>query len=194
MELSKNTSINKHGIKLVEGKQPLYRLTYSLRTVELETLKTYIKTQLKTGFIQSFISPASALIFFNPKLDGSLRLYINYKGLNNLTIKNLYLLPLIGEVFNRLSWAKRFTQLDLTSAYHKMRIWENDKWKTIFCVRYGYFKYQVLPFWLFYAPISFQGYINKILAEKLNIFVLVSFNNILIYTEKTSQLYVAVVY
>ena len=97
MELPKNTGINKHAIKLQDGKQPPYGLIYSLRPVELETLKTYIETHLKTGFILSFKSPANAPILFDKKPDDSLWLYVNYRGFNNLTIKNQYLLPLIDE-------------------------------------------------------------------------------------------------
>ena len=95
--------------------------------MELETLKTYIKTYLKTGFIQPSKSPAGAPIFFNKKPDGSLRLCVDYWGLNKLTIKNRYPLPLIGESLDRLGQTKRFTQLDLTSAYHRMRIKEGDE-------------------------------------------------------------------
>ena len=121
------TELNEYVINLEDGKQPSYWPIYSLSLVELETLKTYIKTHLKTGFIQLFKSPAGALILFNKKPDGSLRLCVNYQGLNNLTIKNRYLLPLIGESLNQLGRAKRFTQLDLTSVYHQMRIKKVDE-------------------------------------------------------------------
>ncbi len=155
--------------------------------MELEALKTYIETHLKTGFIRSSKSPTGAPILFDKKPDGSLRLCVNYQGLNNLTIKNRYLLLLIGEALDCLGQAKRFTQLDLTSAYHQMRIREGNKWKTAFRIRYSHFKYQVMPFGLFNAPASFQGYINRIFAKKLDIFVVVYLNDILIYTEDLSQ-------
>ena len=187
MELPENTGINEHAIELVEGKQPPYRPIYSLSPVELETLKTYIKTHLKTGFIRPSKSPADASIFFDKKPDCSFRLCVDYRGLNNRTIKNQYPLPLIGESLNRLGRAKRFTKLDLTSDYHRMRIREGDKWKTAFCTRYGHFEYQVMPFGLSNAPASFQGYINKILAEKLDIFVIVYLDDILVYTEDAGQ-------
>ena len=98
-------------------------------------------------------------------------------------------MPLIGESLDRLGRAKQFTQLDLTSAYHRMRIREDNEWKTAFRTKYGHFEYQVMPFGLSNAPASFQGYINKILAEKLNIFVIVYLDNILIYTEDAGQSY-----
>ena len=127
MELPENTGINKHAIELIEGKQPPYGPIYSLGLVELETLKAYIETHLKTGFISPSKSPAGASIFFDKKPNSSLYLYVDYRGLNNLTIKNWYPLLLIGESLDRLGRIKRFTQLDLISAYHQMRIREGDK-------------------------------------------------------------------
>lgn len=109
MELPKHNGINDHAIKLVAGKQLLYRLIYNLRPVKLETLKTYIETYLKLGFIQPFKSFIGAFIFFDQKSNENLYLFVNYQGLNNLTIKNRYPLPLIRQSLDRLSWAKRFT-------------------------------------------------------------------------------------
>ena len=185
--LPERTKLNEHAINLEDGKQPPYGPIYSLGPVKLETLKTYIETHLKTGFIQPSKSPAGAPILFDKKPDGSLRLCVDYRGLNNLTIKNQYPLPLIGESLDRLSRAKRFTQLDLTSVYHRMRIKEGDKGKTAFRTRYDHFKYQMMSFGLSNAPASFQGYINKILVEKLDIFVIVYLDDILIYTEDQGQ-------
>ena len=108
-ELSEYTGINDHAIKLVDGQQPRYGSIYSLGPVELETLKTYIETNLANGFIRLSKSPAGAPILFDRKSDGSLRLCVNYQGLNNLTIKNRYPLPLIGELLDRLGRTKRFT-------------------------------------------------------------------------------------
>ena len=126
-ELPEHTGINDHAIELVDDRQPPYGPIYSLGPVELETLKTYIETNLKNGFIKPFKSPVRAPILFDKKLDGSLQLCVDYRGLNNLTIKNRYPLPLVGESLDRLGQARRFTQLDLTSAYHRMRIREGDE-------------------------------------------------------------------
>ena len=123
--------------------------------MELETLKTYIKTHLKTGFIRPSKSPAGAPILFDKKPDGSFCLCVDYRGLNNLTIKNQYPLPFIGESLDRLGRAKRFTQLDLTSAYHRMIIKKDGKWKMAFQTRYSHFEYQVMLFGLSNAPVSF---------------------------------------
>ena len=98
--LSERTKLNEYTIDLEDGKQPCYRPIYSLGLVELETLKTYIKTYLKTGFIWRSKFPTSASILFDKKSDSSFRLCVDYLGLNNLTIKNQYPLPLIGESVN----------------------------------------------------------------------------------------------
>ena len=119
--------MNEYAIKLEEGKQPHFGPIYSLGPVELETLKTYIEINLANGFIRPFKSPVGAPIFFDQKPDESLRLCVDYWGLNNIIIKNQYPLPLIGKLLHRLGRAKRFTQLDLTNAYHRMRIFEGDE-------------------------------------------------------------------
>lgn len=156
-ELPKYTSINDHAINLEEGKQPPYRPIYSLGPLELETLKTYIETNLANGFIRPSKSPSRAPILFVRKSDRSLWLCVDYRGFNNLTIKNHYILPLIDESFDRLGRAKRFKQLDLTNFYHRIRIKKGNEWKMAFRTRYGHFEYQVMLFGLSNAPASFQG-------------------------------------
>ena len=141
MVIPERTNLNQHTIKLEDDKQPPYGPIYSLEKVELETFKTYIETYLKTGFIRPSKSPASAPIFFDKKPDGSFRLCVDYQGLNNLIIKNSYLLSLIAESLNWLGQAKRFSQLDLTSIYHQMRNMVGDEWKPAFRTRYGHFEY-----------------------------------------------------
>ncbi len=144
-------------------------------------------------FIRPSKSPSGAPILFDKKSDGSLRLCVDYRSLNNLTIKNRYLLPLVGETLDRLGWARRFTQIDLTNTYHQMRIRKGDEWKTAFRTYYDHFKYQVMPFGLTNAPATFQGYINKILAEKLDVFIIVYLNDIFIYIESKGKEYVEAV-
>ena len=141
-KLSKNNGINNYAIELVKGwQQPPDRPIYSLGPVELETLKAYIKTNLANGFIKLSKLPAGAPILFDQKFEDFFRLCVNYRGFNNLTIKNRYLLPLIGEFLNRLGRAKRFIQLNLTSAYYQIGIRKGDEWKTAFRTWYSHFEY-----------------------------------------------------
>ena len=192
--LWEQTGVNEYAIELEKSKQPPYKLIYSLGPVELKILKTYIEINLANGFIRASKLPAGIPILFLRKLNGSFCLCINYQGLNNLTIKNWYLLPLIGEFLDWLGQAKQFTQLDLTIAYYWIRIKEGDEWKTAFRIWYSHFEYQVMPFGLSNTLTSFQGYINKILAKKLNIFVIVYLNNIFIYIKDPGQTHVNVVW
>ena len=192
-ELSKHTRINNHAIELVDGQQPPYELIYNLGPVELETLKAYIETNLANKFMGSSKSSAGTPILFDRKSNRSFRLCIDYRGLNNLTIKNWYPLLLIRGLLDRLRRARRFTQLELTSTYHWIRIRKKNKWKTAFKTRYGYFEYQVMPFGFTNAPASFQGYINKIFVEKHNIFVIVYLDDILIYTDNNGNRHVSAI-
>lgn len=102
-ELSKHTKINNHPIKLIYGQQPAYEPIYNIRPVELETLKTYIKTNLAIGVIRPFKSPTRAFILFIQKFNGNLQLCVNYQCFNNLTIRNQYPFPLIGKLLDYLS-------------------------------------------------------------------------------------------
>ena len=192
-KLLEHTGINDHAIELVDDWQPLYNPIYSLGPMGLETLKAYIKNNLVNGFIRPSKSPVGALILFD-KPDGSLRLCVDYQGLNHLTIKNWYSLPLVGESLDRLSQAQQFIQLDLTNAYYWIRIRKGDEWKTAFRTRYGHFEYQVIPFKLINAPAIFQGYINKILAEKLDVFVIIYLDDIFIYTENKDKKHIQAVW
>ncbi len=117
-ELQEHTGINDHAIKFVDDWQTPYSPINSLGPMKLETLKAYIENNLASGFIRPSKSPAGAPIFFDKKPDDSLRLCVDYQGLNNLTIKNRYPLPLVGESLDQLGRARRFTQLDLINTYH----------------------------------------------------------------------------
>lgn len=122
VELPKRSDINKYVINLEPGNQSSYSSIYSLGLIELKTLKTYIETNLANDFIWPSKFPSRASILFVWKLDGSLYQCVNYCSFNNFTIKNQYLLSLIGKLLDWLSQAKQFTQFDLTSAYHCIRI------------------------------------------------------------------------
>ena len=176
-----------HEIPLAKGSMPPYGPIYSLSELELRSLREYLDENLSSGFIRPSSSPAGAPILFVKKKDGSLRLCVDYRGLNAVTVKNRYALPLIPELIDRLSSAKIFTKLDLRGAYNLIRIKEGDEWKTAFRTRYGHFEYQVMPFGLANAPASFQALMNDILRPYLDIFVIVYLDDILIYSTDTQE-------
>lgn len=117
-ELLECFNINKHSIGLNLGKQLSYKLIYNLDLIKIKILKTYIKTNLINNFIYSFRSLAKPLILFIQTPDSIFYLYKNYWGLNNLTIKNWYSLPLISELLDCLGQIRQFIQLDLKNAYY----------------------------------------------------------------------------
>ncbi len=141
----------------------------------------YIRESLQTGLIRHSSSPAGAGFFLVQKKDGSLRPCIDYRGLNDITVKNRYPLPLMSSAFELLQGAQVFTKLDLRNAYHLVRIQEGDEWKTAFNTPSGHYEYLVLLFGLSNAPAVFQGLINSILGDMINQFVFVYLDDILIF-------------
>ena len=131
---------------------------YSISGPEKEAMRDYIDSSLKAGLIRPSSSPAGAGFFFVAKKDGSLRPCIDYRSLNDITIKNRYPLPLMSSVFDQLQQAKIFTKLDLRNAYHLVRIREGDEWKTGFNTPSGHYKYMVMPFGLTNAPAVIPGH------------------------------------
>ncbi|SLM40160.1 gag polymerase env [Lasallia pustulata] len=120
---------------------------------------------------------------FVPKADGSLQLVIDYRHLNDITIKNRYPLPLISDMLDRLQGAKMFIKLDCKDAYNCVWIKGGDKWKTAFCTQFGLFEYLAMPFGLTNAPATFQAFIDKALGKFLDIIVVVYLDDILIFSK-----------
>jgi hypothetical protein len=121
-----------HTIPLKENKEPPFGALYGMTQEELRALKEYIEENLTKGFIQASSSPAGAPVLFVKKADGSLRLCVDYRGLNEITIKNQYPLPLICETLDRLAKAKWYTKLDLRWGYNQIRMAKGEEWKTVF--------------------------------------------------------------
>lgn len=144
-------------IKLMDNKVPQMGPLYQMSEKELEILQAYIDDMLSKGLICPSTSPCGAPVLFARKKDGSLRLCVDYRRLNALTERNVYPLPLITEMLDRLQTAQWFTALDLKDAYWLIRIREGEEWKTAFRTRYGLFKYLVMPFSLTNAPSTFQA-------------------------------------
>ena len=168
-------------IKLNE-QDSLFKSLYNLLNSELKTLQKYFDNVLVKGWIRHFISSAEASVLFVFKRDSGLCLCVNYWALNKITIKNCYALPLISETLNQLVEAKWFIKFNLKNAYHQLCIRHNDEWKTAFFIWYNHFEYIIIPFGLFNVPAIFQVYINKALADMIDVFCVVYLNDILIYS------------
>lgn len=176
-----------HRIELVPGSTPPSQATYRMSPKELDELKKQLQELSDHGFIQPSKSPYGAPVLFVKKKDGSIRMCIDYRALNKVTIKNKYPLPRIDELMDRLQGAKYFSKIDLRSGYHQVRIHNDDVPKTAFRTRYGHFEYLVMPFGLTNAPATFMHLMQLIFAQHLDNFVIVFLDDILIYSKTEEE-------
>ena len=166
-------------IDLLSGTSPPRGRLFSLSAPERLAMDTYYGEYLATSLIRPSSSPAGAGFFFVGKKDGSLRPCIDYRGLNEITVKNRYPIPLISSTFSTLQKAQFFTKLDLHNAYHLVLIKGGDEWKTAFNTPRGHYEYLVMPFGLTNTPAVFQALVNDVLQEVINRNVFVYPNDIL---------------
>lgn len=174
-------------IELLPGSSPPRGRLYSLSAPEKEVMNEYIQKSLAAGLIRPSSSPAGAGFFFVQKKDKTLRPCIDYRGLNDITVKNRYPLPLLTSAFESLQGATIFSKLDLRNAYHLVRIQEGDEWKTAFNTPSGHYEYLVMPFGLTNAPAVFQALVNDVLRDMLDRFVFVYLDDILIFSRSKQE-------
>jgi hypothetical protein len=170
-------------IDLIPGTVPIAKRPYRMAPTELAELKLQIAELQQKGYIRPSSSPWGAPVLFVTKKDGSMRMCIDYRSLNEVTIKNKYPLPQIDDLFDQLQGAKYFSKIDLRSGYHQLRIKEADIHKTAFVTRYGQYEFTVMPFGLTNTPTFFMNLINKVFMEELDKFVVVFIDDILIYSK-----------
>jgi hypothetical protein len=155
---------------------------------ELAELKIQLNELLKKGLIWPSSSPwGCPAIFVKKKKDESLRMYVDYRPLNAVTIKNKYPLPRIDILFDQLSKAKVFFKIDLRSGYHQIKIHPEDIPKTTFSTRYGLFEYLVMSFGLTNAPTHFMYLMNSVFMPELDRFVVVFIDDILVYSQNEEE-------
>jgi transposase InsO family protein len=142
---------------------------------------------LETNKIRPSKSPYGAPVLFVKKKNGDLRLCVDYRALNKLTIKNNYPLPRIDDCFDRLAGMKYFSKIDFTSGYHQCRIAENDIHKTAFRTRYGHYEFMVLPFGLCNAPATFQRLMHEIFWEFLDQFLVIYLDDIIVFSKTEEE-------
>ncbi|XP_056690221.1 uncharacterized protein [Spinacia oleracea] len=168
-------------IDLVPGTGPISKAPYRMAPAELEELKKQLEDLLEKGYIRPSASPWGAPVLFVKKKDGSMRLCIDYRELNNVTIKNKYPLSTIDDLFDQLKGAGIFSKIDLRSGYHQLRIVDEDIAKTAFRTRYGHYEFTVMPFGLTNAPAVFMDLMHRIFRPFLDKSVVVFIDDILIY-------------
>ncbi|GKV19476.1 hypothetical protein SLEP1_g29735 [Rubroshorea leprosula] len=176
-----------HAIELEPGSKPPAMGPYRMAPPELEELRKQLKELLDAGFIRPSKAPYGAPVLFQKKHDGTLRMCIDYRALNKITVKNKYPIPLIDDLFDKLGKARWFTKLDLRSGYWQVRIADGDEAKTTCVMRYGAYEFLVMPFGLTNAPATFCTLMNKVVHPFLDKFVVVYLDNIVVYSETLEE-------
>eukprot|EP00253_Pinus_taeda_P012064 PITA_12064 len=174
-------------IELVPGAAPVSRAPYRMSVPELTELKMQLQELLEKNYIRPSVSPWGAPVLFVKKKDDTLRMCIDYRQLNKLTIKNKYPLPRIDKLFDQVKGATMFSKIDLRSGYHQIRIKDEDIAKTAFRTRYGHYEFVVLPFGLTNASATFMCLMNGIFHPYLDQFVLIFIDDILIYSRTIEE-------
>ncbi|TYJ95917.1 pol protein [Cucumis melo var. makuwa] len=174
-------------IELEPGTVPISRAPYRMAPTELKEMKVQLQELLDKGFIRPSVSPWGAPVLFVKKKDGSMRLCIDYRELNKVTVKNIYPLPRIDDLFDQLQGATVFSKIDLRSGYHQLRIKDGDVPKTAFRSKYGHYEFIVMSFGLTNAPTVFMDLMNRVFREFLDTFVIVFINDILIYYKTEAE-------
>lgn len=176
-----------HVIRLKEGSVPPKSQIYGLSPRERQVLEDYVEKESAAGRIRPSNSPYGAPILFVPKKDDTLRLCVDYRGLNEITIKDEYPLPRIDEMLEQLKDARIFSKIDLKSGYNQIRVAPEDIPKTAFKCHKGLFEYTVLPFGLCNVPGTFQRMVNSIFGTAVNKFVVVYLDDILIFSRTRQE-------
>ena len=171
------------GIELHPGTSPISLTPHRMAPVELQELRVQLQELLNKGFIRLSTSPWGAPIPFAKKKDRTLRLCIDYRQLNRVTIKNRYPLLRIDDLFDQLRGVRVYSKIDLRIGYHQLRVRETDISKTAFKTRYGHFEFTVMPFGLSNAPAVFMDLMHRVFQPYLDQFVIGFVDDILIYSQ-----------
>jgi hypothetical protein len=174
-------------IELLPETPPISKRSYRMPVNELVELKKQIAELQTKGFIRPSSSPSGAPVLFVEKKDGTQRMCVDYRSLNEVTIKNKYPLPRIKDLFDQMKGVSVFLKVDLRSGYHQLKIRESDIPKTVFHTRYGLYEYTMMSFGLTNTPAYFMYLMNKVFMEYLDKFVVVFIDDILIFSKTEEE-------
>ena len=176
-----------HLIPLVPDHKAPYRNPYRLSPLEIAEVKKQIEELLKKGWIEESQSPYGSSILFVTKKDGSLRMCIDYRALNQLTVKDRSPLPRIDDLLSQMDGAKVFSSLDLAQGYHQIRIADEDVPKTGFTTPFGHYQFKVMCFGLSNAPGTFQRVMNRLFHKQMHKYVVIYLDDILIFSKTAEE-------
>ena len=160
---------------------------YRMCTLQMLDLKMQLQYLLEKNYIKLSVSPWGAPVLFVKKKDGTLRLCIDYRQLNKVTVKNKYPFPGIDDLFDQMRGAKVFSKIDSRSGYHQVRIKDGDIHKTTSRTSYGNYEFVVVPFGLTNAPTTFMCLMNSVFSRYLEQFVLLFLDDILVYSKNEEE-------
>jgi hypothetical protein len=174
-------------IELLPRMPPISKRPYRMPVNELIELKKQIAELQSKGFIRPSSSPWGAPVLFMEKKDGIQWMCVDYRSLNEVTIKNKYPLPRIEDLFDQMKGASIFSKIYLRSRYHQLKIWESDIPKTAVRTRYGLYEYTMMSFGMTNASAYFMYLMNKVFMEYLDKCVVVFIDYILIFSKTEEE-------